>query len=61
MHCTINQILETAEEFKIPIFMAFIDYEKAFDSIEHIAVFKALEKQGVDLKYINILKNAYTN
>ena len=58
---TINQILETAEEYKIPICMAFIDYEKAFDSIEHTAVFQALEKQGVESRYINILKNAYNN
>ena len=41
--------------------MAFIDYEKEFDSIEHTAVFQALEKQGVESRYINILKNAYNN
>ncbi len=53
----INRILETAEKFKNPVFVAFIDYEKAFYSIEHIAVFESLEKQGVKLEYINILKN----
>uniref|UniRef100_A0AAQ6A3W9 Reverse transcriptase domain-containing protein n=1 Tax=Amphiprion ocellaris TaxID=80972 RepID=A0AAQ6A3W9_AMPOC len=33
--------------------------EKAFDSIQHKAVFKALKQHGVEDNYINILKEAY--
>ena len=40
--------------------MAFVDYEKAFDSIQHRAVFEALRKHGVQEKYINIIKETYT-
>ena len=43
-------------EYIIPLYMAFIDYEKAFDSIQHRAVFEALRTHGVQEKYINILK-----
>ena len=37
--------------------MAFVDYAKAFDSIPHRAVFEALRIQK---KYINIIKETYT-
>ena len=39
--------------------MAFVDYEKAFDSIQHKAIFKALKQHGVEDNYINILKETY--
>ena len=55
----VTQVLEKASEYQIPLYMAFIDYEKAFDSIKHKTVFDALTKQGVQTKFINILKKAY--
>ena len=39
--------------------MAFVDYEKAFDSIQHGTVFEALRVHGVQEKYINIIKETY--
>ena len=41
--------------------MAFIDYEKAFDSIEILAVLKALKDQNVPATYIQLLQNIYDN
>lgn len=38
--------------------LAFVDYGKAFDSIQHTAVFEALQRNGVQEKY-NILKETY--
>ena len=43
-------------EHKIPLYMAFVDYEKAFDCIQHRAVLEALRAHGVQEKYINIIK-----
>ena len=43
----ITLILEKCEEYQIPLFMAFVDYEKAFDFTSHGAVFSVLERQGV--------------
>ena len=40
--------------------MGFIDYEKAFDTFEHFAVFEALRKTNVNETYINILQNIYS-
>lgn len=39
--------------------MTFMYYEKAFDSIQYKAVFKALEQHGIEGNYINSLKETY--
>ena len=43
------------------MYMAFVDYEKAFDSIQHRAVFEALRVHGVHEKYINIIKETHAD
>jgi len=57
---TINRLLETAKEHRLPICLAFVDYEKAFDSVEFNAVLQALANQGIDDSYIRILLEANT-
>ena len=52
----VTQVLEKTTEYNIPLYMAFVDYEKAFDCIQHRAVFEALRVHGVQEKYMNILK-----
>uniref|UniRef100_A0A3Q1BYB5 Reverse transcriptase domain-containing protein n=1 Tax=Amphiprion ocellaris TaxID=80972 RepID=A0A3Q1BYB5_AMPOC len=54
-----GQTERKTNEYNIPTYMAFVDYEKAFDSIQHKAVFKALKQHGVEDNYINILKETY--
>ena len=39
----------------MPLCFAFVDYEKAFDSIEFEPLFEGLKNQGVDEAYLNIL------
>ena len=47
-------------EFKRPLCIGYIDYEKAFDSIEHKTIFKALRSIGINETYITILEDTYT-
>ena len=56
---TISQVIEKCAEYNQPLYIAFIDYEKAFDSVETSAVIKALRKQGVDEHYVRILEDIY--
>ena len=45
--------------WKIPLCFAFVDYEKAFDSIKFTPLFTALANQGVDPAYYTILRDLY--
>lgn len=58
---TINQVIEKTHEFNQRLYVAFIDYKKAFDSIEHNFMLKALENIGINPKYIRILYEIYRN
>ena len=52
----LKDLIEKSNEYKLPLYLGFIDYNKAFDSIERTALWKSLGEQGVPLKIINILR-----
>ena len=52
----LNQLIEKTNEFNIPLVLLFIDYEKAFDTIEINALLSALNEQGIPGKYIKFLQ-----
>ena len=56
---TLMQIQEKVDEWQIPLWTYFIDFEKAFDSIELDAIWGALERQGVADGYIELLQRLY--
>ena len=56
---TTTIIQETAEEWKYPLWMAAVDFKKAFDSVTHYALWQALSDQGVPRGYINLLDKLY--
>merc|ERR1712228_745443 len=58
---SINQVIEKCNEFSLPLCIAYIDYEKAFDSVEHAIIFKALRNIGINETYINIIEDIYTD
>ena len=56
----VNQLQEKANEYNIPLCFAFINYGKAFNSIEFEPLFEGLKNQGVDEAYLNVLRNLYS-
>ena len=48
-------------EYELPLCLAFVDYKKAFDLVEHTEVIKALKFNQIDRGYIEILVNSYNN
>ena len=56
---TLRIILEQSLEWNSPLFMNFIDYEKAFDSVDRETLWKLLRHHGVPGKLTNILRNTY--
>ena len=50
-----NQLKENCAEYQKPLCLAFVDYEKAFDSVESKAILTSLEKKGIDKGYTDAL------
>ena len=49
----VHQLQEKANEYSIPLRFAFVDYEKAFDSINFEPLFEGLKNPGIDEAYLN--------
>ncbi|PZC85788.1 hypothetical protein B5X24_HaOG215150 [Helicoverpa armigera] len=58
---TVKQIIEKCNEYDRPYYLAFVDYNKAFDSLKHSYIWDSLKNQGVESKYIRIIKQIYIN
>ncbi|CAK1591052.1 unnamed protein product [Parnassius mnemosyne] len=58
---TIKQIIEKCNEYGIYYYLAYVDYNKAFDSLKHTRIWEALATQGVENKYIRLISNIYKN
>ena len=57
----LQQVKERCNEYELPLCLAFVNYEKAFDSIKLSSLFDSIEKQGIEPSYINLLRSIYTN
>ena len=58
---TNTMIQEIAQEWQIPIWIATLDFKKAFDTVSHDSLWSALAEQGVAPGYITLLAQLYTN
>src|SRR5262249_45354186 len=56
---TICHLLEVSQEHQTPLVLTFIDYEKAFDSVEPECVWESLRKQGVEWEYVHSMEACY--
>lgn len=45
----------------MPLVLIFIDYEKAFDSIELQTILEALNQSRIDYRYTSLIRNIYKN
>lgn len=51
---TLRLIIEQSLEFQSPLYLVFVDFEKAFDRIERATVWRTLEQRGITSKIIRI-------
>lgn len=58
---SLSVLLQKCRDQQKDIYMCFIDYEKAFDRIDHTALFRILEEKGLDTNDLHLLKNLYQN
>ena len=52
-------LIEKCNEYKIGIVLIFIDFEKAFDSVETWSILDSLDECRVDSRYSNVIRNVY--
>ena len=52
-------IMEKARESSVPLYMAFIDYKKAFDSVKQKTLWKILKDMGLCVTTVYSLKQLY--
>ena len=55
----IHWIIEKAREFQKNIYLCFIDYAKAFHSVDHDKLWKALREMGIPDHLTCLLRNLY--
>ena len=51
--------MERARGFQKSIYLCFIDYAKAFDSVDNNKLWKVLKEMGIPDHFICLLKNLY--
>ena len=55
----IRWIIETVREFHKNIYFCFIDYDKAFDFVDHNKLWKILKEIGIPDHLTCLLRNLY--
>ena len=56
---TLRIILEQSLEWNSPLYVNFVDYEKAFDSVDRQTLWRLLRHYGVPQKIVDIIRNSY--
>jgi retron-type reverse transcriptase len=54
-------LFERSQEFQLPLWVAAVDFKKAFDTVRHECIWKALRDQGVHETYVSTLAKLYTD
>ena len=55
----VRQIVEKATEYRIPLFLCFVDLTKAYDSVNCHAMTAILREYGVPQKLVTIIKELH--
>ena len=56
---TLRIIVEQSLEFDSSLYINFVDYEKAFDSLDRDTLWKLLQHYGIPEKFITLIRNTY--
>ena len=57
----LKNIIEQCQEWQAPLYMNFVDFEKAFDSVHRETLWKIAAHYGIPKKIVDIIKQLYKN
>ncbi|XP_052233243.1 uncharacterized protein LOC127846107 [Dreissena polymorpha] len=57
----LRQILEQSHEWNGSLYVVFVDFEKAFDSLHRDSLWKILRHYGIPKKIVNVIRSLYEN
>lgn len=57
----LKSLIEKCVEYNKPLVLIFVDYEKAFDSVDQHTMLKALSDCRIDYRYSAVIKHIYEN
>lgn len=55
----LNILLQKCRDQRKDVYMCFVDFEKAFDRVQHIKLINILENKDIDGKDLRVIKNLY--
>ena len=58
---TLRNIIEQCTEWQRQLYINFVDFEKAFDSIHRDSLWRILRHYGIPLKLVQLIKSFYIN
>eukprot|EP00973_Karenia_brevis_P054778 7615112-Karenia_brevis.AAC.1 len=58
---TLVLLCEIMNEYRLPLCLAAVDFQKAFDTVCHSGLWAALREQGVPESYVGVLMKLYSN
>ena len=56
---TTRILIEQSVEWRSPLFLLFVDFERAFDTIKQNSVWSCLKRRGVPQKIVDLIKSLY--
>jgi hypothetical protein len=54
-------IIEQSLEWNTSLFLNFVDFDKAFDSLDREVLWNLMAHYGIPQKFLNIIRNSYSN
>jgi hypothetical protein len=58
---TLQQILEKRRKFNLPTFILFVDYEKAYDSLNRGRLWQILRDEDIPMQLLKVIQSLYQN
>ena len=58
---TVRLLIDVARKTKLPLYIAFVDFQKAYDKVDRLKLLNYLDQCGCGFKFINALKASYVN